>query len=527
MIKYMSLPLKTIWFNKKFILAVFILLHVFLFNVNVAEWGDSYRMLRASEFIKKGAYPGDEKRPPLFALILALRPANLDAVTWGRGVVFTISLGYLVIFSSLAEKYIKNKKYFSVANFLFIFNPVILYWSLRVMSDVLFGFLVLLSLYWLVLWDRKTDLGKLILLGFVSGLSILTRFEGYLLAVSMAIGIFLIGYRKGDNLLKLKYLYVLLKNNYWRVIVFVVTVILTIIPYWLVSNPFSSSYFGEASGRTYDYKTVWIFIASLFFIFGFTPALYIICRKLRVFVNFFTNHPAFLTFTLLELVLILLWPAAIPRIFLAIVPLLIIALVLAMEELFSLGKGKEIRWLLINLVILGFYILTQYYLKLQFLVPNKAIFVVILVLQVLIVVAMFYRRLVLFLIVLLLSIIIWSGNTVWIHRNIYSAIKQAALFVSSDINGVVASNDTTSVFDWYTNYVHYRTDLRTFYLGGNIKDGLKEHKNIDYLVITNEDGIVVKDKLNEASYLTLIRDFRYNISRKEFYARVYKVERPL
>ena len=88
----MNLLKRTISFKKipkKFyIYVLFVLLHLLLLNVNTAEWGDSYRILRASEYIRDGSYPQDEKRPPLFSFVLALRPENVDAVLWGRVVLF-------------------------------------------------------------------------------------------------------------------------------------------------------------------------------------------------------------------------------------------------------------------------------------------------------------------------------------------------------------------------------------------------------------------------------------------------------
>jgi len=88
----MNLPRKTISFKnipaKFYAYLLFIVLHIALFNVNTAEWGDSYRILRASEYIRRGIYPSDEKRPPLFSALAAVRPNSVDPVVWGKVVVF-------------------------------------------------------------------------------------------------------------------------------------------------------------------------------------------------------------------------------------------------------------------------------------------------------------------------------------------------------------------------------------------------------------------------------------------------------
>ena len=86
--KYMTLRSKTIFKYLPYVL--FILVHFFLLNVNTAEWGDSYRILRASEFMRDGSYPEDEKRPPLYSLVLAVRRVAVDPVSWARGFMFVV-----------------------------------------------------------------------------------------------------------------------------------------------------------------------------------------------------------------------------------------------------------------------------------------------------------------------------------------------------------------------------------------------------------------------------------------------------
>src|SRR5688572_13539572 len=117
-------------------LLILLAVHLLLFNINVAEWGDSYRIMRASEFLRDGAYPTDEKRPPLFALILATRPDFVDQTQWGRIVLLIFSIASFYLFWKLAQRYLKESNKRQFALILFIFNPVYLYWSLRVMADI-------------------------------------------------------------------------------------------------------------------------------------------------------------------------------------------------------------------------------------------------------------------------------------------------------------------------------------------------------------------------------------------------------
>jgi hypothetical protein len=94
----MTSRLKTIFFNYKFIFLLFLSLHIIFFNINTAEWGDSYRILRASEFARKGAYPSDEKRPPLFSILLSIRPAAQDQIIWGRLFMFAVSVLFYFVY---------------------------------------------------------------------------------------------------------------------------------------------------------------------------------------------------------------------------------------------------------------------------------------------------------------------------------------------------------------------------------------------------------------------------------------------
>ncbi|MFZ2664606.1 MAG: glycosyltransferase family 39 protein, partial [Patescibacteria group bacterium] len=178
---------------KIIIFSFFVLLHLFLFNINTAEWGDSYRILRASEFVRKGTYPSDEKRPPLFSMILAIGPYQVDAVMWGRGVVFVFSILTLFVFDKLTSLFIKEEKYKLISLIIFTLNPVYLYWSLRIMSDVPFSFFALLSFYFLAKWKDNLSIWKSILIGLICGLAVLTRFEGYILVVSVFLGILFTG----------------------------------------------------------------------------------------------------------------------------------------------------------------------------------------------------------------------------------------------------------------------------------------------------------------------------------------------
>ena len=91
--------LKNVLKNKTvLVFLLFLLTHLLLLNVNTAEWGDSYRILRASEYIRNLNYPADEKRPPLFSVLLALRPGSVDQILWGRIFMLSVSIASFGVF---------------------------------------------------------------------------------------------------------------------------------------------------------------------------------------------------------------------------------------------------------------------------------------------------------------------------------------------------------------------------------------------------------------------------------------------
>ncbi|MCA9302008.1 glycosyltransferase family 39 protein, partial [candidate division WWE3 bacterium] len=294
------------------VLAFVILIRALFTNVNAAEWGDSYRILRAAEYLRNYQYPSDEKRAPLFSLILAARPSKVDPVQWGRAEMLVITALLLTVFTYYVRYFISSPVYQSLSIALLGFNPVFFYWSLRIMADVPFLLLVLCSFY---LLKRQSTLGrfywqKSFILGILGALGVLVRFEGYILICALFIGIIFLerGFYSWEetilqrkNLQKtpsagkkrrtskipatvtnlkniirfvfsqLNLIFNLLRKKNREILAFVTAQLFILVPYWYYRNPLSSSYFEEPSGRSYDLNTFLIYFASLFFISGFVP----------------------------------------------------------------------------------------------------------------------------------------------------------------------------------------------------------------------------------------------------------------
>ena len=137
-----------------FSVLIAVILRLWLVNINSAEWGDSYRILRASNYVRQFSYPEDEKRPPLFSILLAIRPTGIDAVLWGRIFMLGVSFLALFVFYLLSKEYLPTQNQRLLALVFLFLNPVYLYWSVRIYADVPFSLLVLLCFYIFEIWMK-------------------------------------------------------------------------------------------------------------------------------------------------------------------------------------------------------------------------------------------------------------------------------------------------------------------------------------------------------------------------------------
>jgi len=354
--------LKRITSNKiRFIFAAFLVFRLFLLNINYAEWGDSYRILRASEFIRSGSYPQDEKRQPVYSLMLAARPFGVDPVLWGRIEMLVVSVAMFWMFYKIVQQFDLSKRARKIALWLLILNPVLLYWSIRIMADVPFAFLMLLTFYLYDRWKDSLTHKELFVLGLLVGLAVLTRFEGYILGFSLGLGVFLDqGWRFtiDDRLF----------NRAKRVVTLLIGFLVVTLPWFLYRNPVNSTYFEEPSGRVYDLNVVYIYLVSSMFLFGFSSACYFFYKYRKELVNYSRKNVAITIFVIIELVLALIWPAAIPRLFTPVIPLLIIPLAVYVDKYFNSHEKSSFGDLLVLVGLFLIFIISQYILRLQFLV---------------------------------------------------------------------------------------------------------------------------------------------------------------
>jgi len=501
---------KKIDFKVWFFLAFFAI-HVVFLNINAAEWGDSYKILRSAQFIRHFTYPLDEKRPPLFASFLSVIPSTSDQIFWGRVEMLVFSLVSFFVFYKLFRVLSKDhESAIKPALILFVLNPVYLYWSLRVMSDIPFSLLVLLVFYFIFKWRDNYSFGKLALIGFLISLAVMTRFEGYMLFGAVFLGFVFDRFK--FSLLK----------NIRNLIYLTLTFFLTVFPYLYFRNPLKSSYLDEPSGRTYDIKTLLIYVSSFLFLFGFSYAFFFIYNKKTIVKNFFVENSSIAFFVFLELLLILVWPAAIPRLFVSIIPLLIIPLSWAIYEYFNEDKAINLGTQVVSLGFLLFvYIVSQFFLKLQFLIIIKPVFIGVVLLQLFLSLSILKRRKSYFYSLLSLILAVWSFFTIWIHKDIFRSINSASIFIKNNLSGKVVHNDVSYVSAWYlkqngTYFSKIEKDSTSF------DDYLSTGTN--YVLVTNEHNTDLSFDVTKRPYLVLVKNFAYKVNGKEFFSRIYKLK---
>lgn len=176
--------------KKLFIVFSFALILRLLFlNWNSAEYTDSIFFMTMFAKVRSSAWP------PLYpALIQAFNLLFRDLELSGK--LISIIAGAMTV---LPIFYLGRKIYDEqtglYAALLFSVTPVALRWNIRVMTDSMFVFLFLLSLWYLLEFYSNYDRNKLILSTFISGLAIATKYQGLVLLPLLVVA-FLIYIRK-------------------------------------------------------------------------------------------------------------------------------------------------------------------------------------------------------------------------------------------------------------------------------------------------------------------------------------------
>jgi 4-amino-4-deoxy-L-arabinose transferase-like glycosyltransferase len=510
-----------------FFLSVYLLIRIIFLNTNSAEWGDSYRILRATEFLQNFTYPADEKRPPLFSILLLLKFTK-DPIFSGRITMLILSMINVFLFYLLCKTLLKNSSektiFFAVT--LFAFNPLFIYWSLRIYADNFFLMWMLLSFILYFKYQDSKKLFFLIILPFVLTFSILTRFEGYLLSASIVSSLFLGFTFKRNRFFPFIYMS------------FVLALLIFLVSYYkeytFYINPIFSKYIDEVESRKITLDEVNNFIFQFLYLLGSVFGIMFILVnfvkiKLKTIIDSWVIYAPLVHLFFLQFVLSFIWFAAVPRLFLPIVPILLILFVKGFEKFKFEGYSKKLKifFIIVSLGFLVFYIGSQLSLKLPFLITGLRFFLINIFIGIL---CIFVFSLTLFkkipkdylIILFITSNIVWSILFVSLEKDIYKVLNQAVLYFKENYPGdyIVLSNDVSSITRFYLkDNFKYSRELD---LNENVLEKVEKIKP-EYIIVTNEHNHSMSFTPSKYPGFELQKEFKEKVNSRVFFTQIIKV----
>lgn len=476
-------------------LSVVFLIRVFFLSVNAVEVGDSYNLLSAAEALRQFSYPLAEKRLPLFPFLLALN-THSDMVLWGR--LLALSLSGMTIGVAL---FCARRFSFSTTQRLSVLclictQPVYAYWSGRIMTDVLFGFL-LLCLGFVLSTTRVVTVSTAFQSGVLVGLLMLTRYEGFLLLPV----VFLLLQRWGD--LRAAVLSLLPAG-----LLFVPWVLRSLL---LFGSPFSTAYTSEVASTLPSPQALVENGAYLLFLFGPFTAL-LLYRGVQRLWRFQPRYVFFsLGYLLCLLPVVLLWAAAMPRLLFSLIPLFSPIVVAGLE---GATTWRQRALMAVSLCIMS---VVGIFLHMEFLSGSFATFLLVLLLfcgWFAILLATSYRQAwfsIVLVVIISVSQALVAGAVMYRAQMRGSTTLSAVQFATNLPEGTIGFADETGISSWYLRTRGKYWSADTGYV--EAMNWMRE-EHIRYLVLTNEHAE------EGATFLVV-----YDIEEKDKFKRLARFER--
>lgn len=189
-------------------------------------------------------YPNNFRTPgyPLFLAIIFLFSKNLYLVSFMQIILAGITA--FLIFK--IGRQLAGATLGAMAMIFFILNASTLYYTLAVMSDILFVFLIILSIYIMFFWNSNKEYLRISLAGFLIGYAILTRPIAVLLPVLFVIYYFFLN----KNLLNLK-------KTALLILIFIASLGIVVTP-WVIRNKIQNGNFTLSStgGNAFFYFNI-------------------------------------------------------------------------------------------------------------------------------------------------------------------------------------------------------------------------------------------------------------------------------
>ncbi len=494
----------------------YLVIRVLLLNANYTEWGDTFRMIRAADYLSNGSWPWDEKRWPLYSVFLIPGIWLNAPIFWGRMLSIFISTGSIVMIYAFYLKFISRKDdslhsstvasqrklYALLASIFAVTSSIFGYWSIRVMADPLFALLILIYFYYLPDLYKKNN--HRVLEYTLSGLLLaitMTRLEGIFVALATAL-FFLIYPAHGRNFTpSLKKSIINITDNSRKILIFFIPQVLIYFPWTLYAKVLykgevSNDYLDEIETFVFNLERFKYFFTYTFFILVIPLTAYFIWNGVKSIKESKNTDIIFLIplllFILQELLIGFIWTPSLPRIYMPLIPFLAMLFVFGIEN-FRRRKVEIRKYLIINLSLTFLFVYLQYNQKLYFLGASKLLFAIIIISNLFL---MFFPILkweskkVFVAAIIILNLLITSV-VIYNQSYIYKSVVKGIEFVTP-LDGITAYSDETGNAEWY---------LRShgFYLdpGNNINDTNEQYQllksnNVSYMLWTNE--------FNRASY---------------------------
>lgn len=514
----------------------YFLIHLLFLNINAAEWGDTYRMIRASNFLSRLEWSWDEKRWPFYPLLLVPGIFINNPILWGRLLSVMASFGVLLILYLFYLKFVSTNKYYALISVIITsVSSIFAYWSFRVMADPIFAFLIICFYYFFTIEyskDKKVQklLNKLLLSVALICIT-MTRLEGLFALSSVLFYLSLISFLEIKRSKNFRFLNFIKTNNFRDLCVYLVPQFLIYIPWTLYAKvlykgPVLDDYLKEATTFVFDIDRFGYFITytlfplvipilSIFILFGFFK----IYKNLKFL-------PIGL-FILQEFIIGFIWTPSLPRLYTPIIAFLVLLAVFGIESYYKEYKSQNLlaninlnkfNWIKNNNVLFTITSLfltvlfagAQFYYKHYFLGASKVLFIIVVLSSIVMSFSFLFDSKLnkgLFIIYLISLSILISAVVINNHSDVYRTINNASVYALKNFDGasVVAYSDETAIIEWNFRYRNFYLSKDAVLEEDSQYDLLKDNK-VNYLIWTDEynRGSAFIDPQNDSRYSLVI-----------------------
>lgn len=477
-------------------LIIYLIVRVILLNTNYTEWGDTFRMIRAADYLSHGSWPWDEKRWPLYSVLLIPGIWLNAPVFWGRVLSVLISVGSIGMIYAYYLKFIsKNKMYALFAALFAAVSSVFGYWSIRVMADPFFALLVLVFYYYfpnfyLKKYKQNLEYWLAALLLAIT----MTRLEGLFVATSAGLFFLIYSIKKKRFSFHVSKLIENFKVNFRRILIFFIPQVLIYLPWTLYAKVLykgnvNNNYLDEVETFVFNFERFKYFFTYSIFILVVPLSIYFVwlgIKKLNISKDRMYLIPVGV-FILQELLIGFIWTPSLPRIYMPVIPFLSVLLVFGIENFKSFKLNFRV-FLIINLVLTFLFAYLQYEQKLYFLGASKLLFIFIIFSNLLLLLSAKFlipKYIKTFIGSLIFVNVIITSVIIYNQSNVYKSVMKGIEFVLP-LDGRIAYSDETGNTEWYLR-------SKGFYLDPNNSiDSLEEQyylmkaNGAEYLLWTNE-----------------------------------------